>query len=173
MSDSAKLKRLVIRLKTALDASLDPVALVNAENRIIYVNLAMKSLLTLKGRDVRQKPVFCDLLKLAACSKKCQVLESIRTQSAVRLDEVPAVLGGKKLRVVLKAQPLVDPDSPAKGAIGSIVTVRDTTAEILLQAKYHKAYQLLQDQIAESERLKERISYLEASLRRARLQRAA
>jgi hypothetical protein len=156
-------------LKPALDASLDAIAIVDESNRIVYANVAMKNFLAVPARDFKKNPVFCDLVKFAACEKTCQMLHVIKSGEMVRLDETPAAKPNEKVRVLLKAVPLLNPEDPnASAPIGAIITVRDTTGEILLQAKYHKVMQLLGEKDTKINELMDRLNALRTALRRAR-----
>lgn len=132
------------KMKPALEAVLDPLCVVNHKNEVIYANLAMKGLLGLTGKDLKEYPVFCDRVKLPACEKECQIQHAIDSQEMLRLDETPSTKitpkGHDKMRAIVKVVPFTE--DQLKGAI---ITLRDTTGEVLLQAKYHKILQILQE----------------------------
>jgi hypothetical protein len=172
--DAPELNVLVSRLKPALEASLDCVAVVNAVNQVVYANLSMKNLLGLKGRELKRLPVFCDILRLAACEQSCQVLEMIQSGTVLKLDEAPCVVGEQKLRVILKGVPLFAADlsglprTALDAPIGAILSLRNSTGEILLSAKYHKSLQIIrihENRIAE---LEDKLNKAQSVLRRAR-----
>lgn len=149
MSDAeSKLKSRISQMRPALDACLDPVGVVNAQNQIVYSNLPMRSLLGLSGKDLKSQPKFSDRFKIAGFEskggQKCPVAAALSQEELIRLDEAPAVRqgskGAEKLRVVLKVVPF-----EVEGVTAAVVVLRDTTAEVLLQAKYHKILQVLQD----------------------------
>jgi|GEM_PF-1337927 len=170
-TDSLYRQRLVF-LKPLLELSIDPVCVVNEKKEVVYMDLAMKSLLGLKGRELRKRMIFCDLLKLPICSPKangecrdCQIDKVIKKAHNIRIDEVPATRGTKKLRVSIKASAIHDAGGKV---IGAVISVRDTSGEVLLQAKYHKILDVLKVQEQQIHDLEEKVHSLYSSLRRAR-----
>lgn len=145
MSDE-KLKRVLELITPGLDASIDPVCVVDTANKILHLSASMKAFLSVRPRELSKGLVFCDLLKLSACESGCKILHTIKSGTNLRLDETPASRGDMKLRVVLKAVPLYDPEDKSETPIGAIISVRDTTGEILVQAKYHKLMQIIEDE---------------------------
>jgi PAS domain S-box-containing protein len=153
-------------LLTTFDAVLDPLCVVNRENKIVHFNSAMKSFFGMTARELAKHHVFCDLLKLAACEKSCEVLKVIKSGKAVRLDETPASYKERKMRLLLKVVPLHDPRDPGKKApIGAIITLRDSTAEILVQAKYQKLLQLLEEKDDKILQMEERMLSIRKAIR--------
>jgi len=144
INNDPRLKAVIALLKPALNASLDAICVVNFHNELAYMNIAMKNLLGSGAREFKKKPLFCDHLKLQLCSKSCQVQEAIKSGESISLHETTAVSKGNKLRLIFKLIPIYDPEESKKPApIGAIISVRDTTAEVLLQAKYHKLIHLM------------------------------
>jgi transcriptional regulator with PAS, ATPase and Fis domain len=164
----ARLKKVLSGLKPFLEASLDPICVVDAAGKIAYVNLGMKNLLSLRGSDLKKGIEFCSTIKFAACQTECQIKHALSSSRPLRLDETPAQRGGEKLRVALKAVPLRDPEGEAPGAIGAIIVLRDTTGEVILQAKYHKLMHVVGEKDLQIAELEGRIEKLQAVLRRAR-----
>lgn len=153
---------IVKTLLPALEASLDPVCVVDHECRVVYMSQSMRSLLGVRPRDLAQKkPVFCDLITLTACKAKCRIEQVIQSGEAFRLDETPAVKGETKLRVGIKAAPLLP------GKLGAVIHLRDTSAEILLQAKYHKSLQIIEEKDLMILQLEEKVQALQRTLRNA------
>jgi hypothetical protein len=164
-----ELKKLIKDVMPLLEISLDPICIVNHLNEIVYMDLPMKSLLGLKGRELRKRNVFCDVLKLSACQTHCQIQHVLDTGHPFRLDELPASRGPKKLRVAFKAIPLFRTRGEDKGKpVGAIITVRETTGEVLLQAKYHKLMEMLKERDDKISTLEERLNALQTSIRRHR-----
>jgi hypothetical protein len=163
-------KKVLQAVRPALDASLDPVAIVDTSNRVVYANVSMKNFLRVTAQQFKKSPVFCDLIHLNVCDKSCQIIHMIKTAETLRLDETPANRKDEKLRLLLKGVPLYDlSDINADASpIGAILTVRDTTGEVLLQAKYHKILQLLTEKEGKITELLDRLSALRGVLRRAR-----
>lgn len=169
-----KLKRALAQFQPTVQASLDSICIINKKGQIVYLNLAMKTFLNLPARELKKLPVFCDVIKMAACERGCQINEVLNTGEALRLDEAPAMRGNEKMRVLLKVSPLYDPESPKdQGPVGAIMNLRDTTGEVLLQAKYHKLIQLIADKDAKIAALEERLNTLRDAMRKARHNAAA
>lgn len=162
-----KLKQILVEMKPALDSSMDCVCVVDIAGQVIYCNTPMRAFLGLRNRELGKKPVFCDLIKLSACDSACQIDQVIQTGAVVRLDESPASKGKDKLRVSLRALPLFDEDGSKR--IGAIITLRDTTGEVLLQAKYHKLLEIAVQKDAKIAELDEKIQALQLSMRKARV----
>ncbi len=141
---AANLKELPIQLQMLLDITLDPVCLLNSKKQIIHFNPAMKAILKITKQDLTQGLAFCDRLKLAACKDQCQ-LDKVLQGETVRLDEAPAELQGTKLRIMFKAIPVHPGNNPSNPPTGILLTLRDVTAETVLQAKYTKALELLKE----------------------------
>ncbi|MCM2323821.1 MAG: PAS domain-containing protein [Oligoflexia bacterium] len=166
----AMLKALIAAMKPALEASLDPVAVVDAQNRVAFCNAGMRSFLGLRGRDVSKAPVFCERVTLTDCEEGCKVLAAIQSGTAIRLDEIPAVRGGEKVRVSIAVVPFgADAGAESGKAVGAVLTLRDSSAEIVLQAKYHKVLELLAVRDAKLAELEEANKTLKLALRKARV----
>lgn len=156
-------------LKPAFNASLDAIGVLDVECRLRFANPLMRSLLGLSVREVSKAPVFCDCIKLDACAAGCEISKVIAKSRDLRLDETPAQRGQAKMRVSLKAVPLYYPGKQkGPNPLGAIISARDTSGEILLQAKYHRAMLLLQEKDLEIENLAERLKAKEEVLRRSR-----
>lgn len=144
------LKKYLLYMRPALEASLDPVAVVDSTGTIVFSNPAMRIFLRSGQRKSRMHQKFCERVKLAICQPKCQLMRILQKPDIVRVDETPAVIGAEKMRVSVKMVPIVDPDvSDTAIIVGAVVSVRETTGEILVQAKYKKTLKLLQDKDAE------------------------
>ncbi|HUP57129.1 MAG TPA: PAS domain-containing protein, partial [Bdellovibrionota bacterium] len=156
--------------KPAIDACMDPICVVDAGNRIVYFNLPMRSLLGVRPRQVQDKKIcFCDIVKLAVCKPSCQIMEVLESGGSARFDETPATRGEDKFRLTLKATAFNQPGTGKKGPImGAIISVRDVTGDFLVQAKYHKALQLLEQRDTRIAELEEKADTLRLALRRAR-----
>lgn len=161
----------ITTIKPTLDLTLDPMCVVDVHNRIIVANLHMKSFLGLMVKDMRKFPVFCDRIKIGACEKECQVVAAVKKGKRLELDEVPAVRGKEKLRIWLRASPLFPiGHTPERnmGALGMLIVVRNTTAELVLQAKYHKLVEMISERERQIGDLEYRLSALQGSIRKAR-----
>jgi len=135
-----------------LECTLDPACVLDHEGRIIACNPLMRNFLKLKPRELLKRPIFCDLVKLSICKEQCQIIDGIHKKKIVRADESPSSLGVSKYRLTLKGTPY-----PSNGNPGMILTLRDTSAETILQAKYHKLQHLLEEEKRKNEDMRERM----------------
>lgn len=166
MAAPADLQTIVQGLMPALDASLDPTCVIDPDCRVVFMSQSMRTLLGVRPRDLAQKNlVFCDLIKLTACKDGCKIAQVIKTGEPFRLDETPASRGDTKLRVGIKVGALKTEGETA--AAGAVICLRDTTAEILLQAKYHKSLQIIEEKDLTILDLEEKVQALQRSLRNA------
>lgn len=164
------LKKYQSEIKPAVDASMDAICIVDASGKLVYHNMAMKSFLAVKSRELSEKPMIGDLLKLTA-DATAQFSDLFAKGIVVRLDETPASKGKEKVRVSLRAVPLYEHGKNPKGApIGALITLRDTTGEILLQAKYHKLLEMMTEKDSKIADLEDRLKALRSSLRKARVE---
>jgi hypothetical protein len=166
------LKVTITLFKPVLEASLDAVAVLDRACRVRYANSSMRLLLGLSARELARAPIFCDCVTLAVCATHCEIQRVADGGKSLRIDESPAERGPKgedKMRVSLKALPLFYPGKQ-KGPepLGVIVSARETTGEILLQAKYHRAMLLMQEKDQEIMDLSDRLKLKEDVLRRSR-----
>lgn len=166
------LKVTITLFKPAFEASLDAVAVLGQDCRVRYANSSMRMLLGLTGRELARAPIFCECITLAACAARCEIQKVADGGKSLRIDESPAERGPKgedKMRVSLKALPLYYPGKQ-KGPLplGVIVSARETTGEILLHAKYHRAMLLMQEKDQEIMELSDRLKLKEDVLRRSR-----
>lgn len=133
-----------------LESALDAVAAVDRSGKVVYCNNAMRTLLKLRPRQLNQGASIFDVLKFP--SQKVHPAQAVLDNGEpVRLDEAPAAIGEQKLRVSLKAVPARIPrrDGATKAEdapiVGVVIQVRDTSGEILVQAKYHKVMEKLSE----------------------------
>jgi transcriptional regulator with PAS, ATPase and Fis domain len=166
----ANFRNLIEPMEVALECSLDPVCVVDRENRIVYINAPMRTLLKTNKRALQAGQKFCDVMKLAACAKSCCIVKVMESGEGLRLDETFATSPNGKMRVVLKAVPIRSTD-PQNGVAGALITVRDSTGEILLQAKYHKSSQIIAGLEQQLSDLGEKYRDMQERLRRAAYQR--
>jgi hypothetical protein len=173
ISADQQLNAAIRLMKPALEATLDGVCVVDASGRIVWLNLAMKNALGVRGRMLEEGLSFCDHIKLQACHEGCQIERMLKQGRAVRFDDAPARRVGEKasaketekMRIMLKATPI---QGEGKKVIGGVIQFRDSTGEVLLQAKYHKLMLVVEEKDLEISALKRRVHTLMTSLRRAR-----
>ncbi len=143
--------------RVALDVSLDPTGVIDAEGRLVAMNPAMRSLLGIRGRKRPGKIILCDAIGLTVCEgrdpRRCRLVHVATHGKHLKLDEVPATIQGEMAQITLRAIPV------GKPPWGAVVTVRNTTAETLVQAKYHRAVEFMHER-------DEKIAVLQRRLRR-------
>jgi hypothetical protein len=126
-----------------LDASLDACALLSTEGHVLQVNSAMKVFLALEARALLRsaKPLLTELLQFTGKPDSFPMGEALL--QPLREDELPVQhrKTGERHRLLLGATPIRAPGTGLPE--GLFLTLRDSTAEILLQAKYTKLLQML------------------------------
>lgn len=157
-------------LGPALRVSLDPLAIVDDTGRLLYCNGPMRAFLELKGKAAVKTARFQEKLQIHDSGGLHPVDRALVTGEEIRLDEEPATkASGQKVRILFKAVPLFDPTQPeARKVFAAIVSLRDTSGEVLLQAKYHKLLEMQDDKELEILDLKEKLSGLMESMKRHR-----
>lgn len=162
MSWTASLKKRILeQYKPVMDSSLDSICLVDRKGRIVHFNLAMKNFLGLPAHKLKESPVFCDLLKLAACDGGCCIRNVIDSGQGVRLDEAPGQLGAHEVRVAIKIVPVYS----GKKTVGGLVTLRPTTAEAQLQEKYHRIMEMVSQQEAKLGELEKKFKDIRSAIK--------
>jgi transcriptional regulator with PAS, ATPase and Fis domain len=160
-------RALIKSMNDALESSLDAVCVVDRQNQIAWLNPPMRAVLKATARSLKDNRKFCDLLKLAACDKGCKIMHVMESAEKLRLDEAPAATATGKMRVLLQAVPL-----QLEGkVVGAVINLRDTTGEILLQAKYHKSARMIEDLETQVQDLSEKFREMQERLRRAAIAR--
>lgn len=142
------LKILLKSLIPAIEASLDCICITDASGRIVHYNSLFKTTTQLRVRELSKAPLFDQVFRFNdGEGKKFSLPGLTRTGEAVKLDETPIQIksdkGTLKIRGLLRIIPL----EHSGQVIGTMVSLRDTTAELLLQAKYKK----IQDQLVKKE----------------------
>ena len=90
------------------------------------------------------------------------MIEALKAGTAYHLSETPAARKGEKLRISIKMSGIVPNGNSSEGAV---LTLRDTTAEIVLHAKYHKSMSLLEENREKLAETEDKLSALRRSLR--------
>ena len=155
---------LVSQLNPAIEASMDPVCILDSRARIVYANKGMQVFLATTRRALVKGVKFCELIKLSVCAKECQIEAALKAGTEFHLSETPAARKGEKLRISIKMSGIVP---NGNGSEGAVLSLRDTTAEILLHAKYHKSMSLLEESREKLTDTEDRLSALRRSLRHA------
>lgn len=145
MDVEKKFQELWEQWSPVIQVSMDGICLIDHEAKIIRCNQVMMNILGIRKRELSHGVVFTRYFKLAAKDDICPIAEVICSGKAISLDEVPAEIDKKKLRVLLRGMPVFSYSLKGDLPIGALISLRDTTGEILVQAKYHKAIQLLEE----------------------------
>ena len=165
------LKGFISYSRPALQAVLDGICVLDCQHRVVYCNLAMKSLFGLSARALAQKPDFCSLIELSGCRHdrgKCCLNPVLEKGEELVFAETPAVRDGEKVRISLHAVPVLSVGRDTETPLSAVVSLRDTTGEVLLQAKYHKLLELLEHKDEQLETVSTKLAELRERLVRAR-----
>lgn len=170
MSESP-LEALLRLWEPVLESSLDAVAAVDCSGQVVYCNIAMRTLLKLRPRQLKQGASVFEALKFPA-QKVHPVQVVLDGGGPVRLDEAPAEIGDQKFRVSLKAVAARMPRRGSGGGeevaplLGVLLQLRDTSGEILVQAKYHKVMEKLEEKDDQIARLDKKVRELREKIAR-------
>jgi hypothetical protein len=146
------------RLTPSFEAFLDAVCLTDATGSILHANAAMRILLGLQTKQLSRVPAprFQDFVTLPTVPGNNPFDPKLFEKGCFRLDEAPATkASGEKARILLLVTQVRDIASPQ--TVGHFINIRDTTAEILLQAKYVKLQQILEKKEAEIQDLRHQL----------------
>ena len=129
-----KLRLWVQKHQQLLEVLLDAFCVVDLHNRVVDFNVAFTELCGESYRKILKIGDFCTLLKTEQCPSQCPARQVVDGPKSVRLDELS---GSSKayptLRVILSGVPICADDGQA---IGSLLTIRNVSAESELQKKY-------------------------------------
>jgi len=157
MSELEPLEDAYRRLKPALDASLDPACIVMADGTVHSGNAAFRSLVKKSQRDLDGKCRLLDLLRLTDERDEASLGAAIREGKKFQTVEAPASLEGHKVRLSVKTAAVQLPGAKAGRPLGSLVCLRDSTGEVLVQAKYLKLLKILEEKDQLVSELKDRL----------------
>jgi diguanylate cyclase (GGDEF)-like protein len=137
-SDSSQaaedLKTWLAKNRPLLDILLDSYCVVDLENRVVDFNVAFTELVGESYRKVSKIADFCELLKTELCPHQCPAKQIVTSQRLLRLDELK---GQSKafthLQMILAGIPIF---SDTQALVGSLITIRNVSAESELQKKY-------------------------------------
>jgi hypothetical protein len=170
MSDT-KIKQMIKALQPAFETAMDPFCVIDDKCGVVYMNRPMKALLSVKPRQLQANMHFCKFIALSACSESCKVERIVSHEEPLRLDESPAVLNTRKIRILLRGMPLYEEGSRSGKPIGAIISMRNTTGEILVQAKYHKLGLILEEKDIRISELETQVKNLQLTLKKAAISR--
>ncbi len=122
-----------------LDMLLDAYAIINSKNKVVHFNTAFTELCGESYRKVLKIGTFCDLMKTAVCPDQCPSRQVVATKGPIRLDELVASSKAyPDLTVIVSGIPVMGEDG---AVLGSLLTIRNVTAESRLQKKYSERTQ--------------------------------
>jgi len=127
------LQKWVQENKTILEIFLDAYCIVDLANRVVSFNVAFTELCGESYRKVLKIGDFCELLKTEVCPHQCPAKQVITAQKLVRLDELKGVTKAyPQLQMILGGIPILQDNE----LVGSLITIRNVSAESELQKKY-------------------------------------
>jgi diguanylate cyclase (GGDEF)-like protein len=133
-SEVEDLKAWLNQNRRLLEIFLDAYCVVDASNNVIDFNVAFTELCGESYRKVLKVGSFCELLRTELCPNQCPAVQIANSQKSLRLDELR---GSSKafpqLQMILGGVPIFSSD---QRFLGSLVTIRNVTAESELQKKY-------------------------------------
>ncbi len=117
-----------------LDVLLDAYCIVDTANNVVDFNTAFTDLCGESYRKIKKIGNFCELIKTELCPGQCPSKQIVTSGQPLRLDELK---GSSKafpeLHLILGGVPVLGAN---KELLGSLITIRDVTAENELQKKY-------------------------------------
>ncbi len=130
----ALLAQWVQRHRALTDIFLDAYCIVSPANRVVDFNVAFTELCGESYRKVLKIGDFCELVKTEMCPGQCPARQIATSQKTLRLDE----LGGSTkafpaLQMIVGGVPIL---SDTGEFLGSLITLRNVSAESELQKKY-------------------------------------
>ncbi len=133
-NERERLEAWVQKNQGILDLLLDAYCVVDSGNRVTHFNVAFTELCGESYRKVTKIGDFCALVHTEFCPDKCPAIQVRGSGKAVRWDEVRgASKAFPDLNMILSGVPIKD---DADTVLGSLVTIRNVTAEMQLQKKY-------------------------------------
>lgn len=122
-----------------IDIFLDAYCIVDVSNHVVDFNVAFTELCGESYRKIMKIGNFCELLRTELCPGQCPAIQVITSQKALRLDEVR---GSSKafghLQMIVGGIPIF---SESGKILGSLITIRNVSAETELQKKYEERKQ--------------------------------
>jgi diguanylate cyclase (GGDEF)-like protein len=132
--ERAKLELWVQEHQSLLDLLLDAYCVVDRSNRVTHFNVAFTELCGESYRKVTKIGDFCSLVHTEFCPDRCPAKQVMTSPKAIRWDEVRgASKAFPELNMILSGVPIKGSDGRM---LGSLITIRNVTAEMLLQKKY-------------------------------------
>ena len=138
-SDAELLRLWVQSNQAVLEVLLDAFCVVDMQNKVVDFNVAFTELCGESYRKILKVGDFCTLIRTEHCPDQCPAKQVVQTKKTIRLDE----LGGSSkaypaLQMILGGVPIHTADGRI---IGSLLTIRNVSAESELQKKYYERKQ--------------------------------
>lgn len=128
------LEKWIIDHRSILEILLDAYCILDLKNDVVDFNVAFSELCGESYRKIHKISHFCELIKLDECPNQCPATQVISLEKPIRLDELT---GSSKaypsLNMIVAGVPIFGPDEKI---IGSLITIRNVSAESELQKKY-------------------------------------
>ena len=113
---------------------LDSYCVVDLTNKVVDFNIAFTELCGESYRKVLKIGDFCSLLKTEICPHQCPSKQIVTSERLLRLDEIKgSTKAYPELQMILGGIPIF---SDTQQILGSLITIRNVSAESLLQKKY-------------------------------------
>jgi diguanylate cyclase (GGDEF)-like protein len=129
------LKTWVEANRSMMEVFLDAYCVVDLLNNVVDFNVAFTELCGESYRKILKIGSFCDLVRTELCPHQCPSVQVVNSKKTLRLDEVK---GSSKafpqLQMILGGVPIFEDGT--QNLIGSLITIRNVSAENELQKKY-------------------------------------
>ncbi len=123
---------------------LDPFAVINMQGKVERSNLLLAQLLQKKTKEIYKTESFDSLLTLKIDETRLSVKNLLENDHPTRMDEIHGTVGKKVLSLIIGIFPIFYKNKK----LGIFITIRDMSAEALLQDKYKiKSTQSITDQL--------------------------
>jgi len=127
------------RNKSLTEVFLDAYCLVDIANQIVDFNVAFEELCGESYRKILKIGDFCKLVATEICPGQCPARQIATSHKALRLDEITGFTKAfPTLKMILGGVPIL---SDSGEFIGSLLTIRNVSAESELQKKYDESKQ--------------------------------
>lgn len=120
--------------KPLLEVFIDAYCVVDLRGKVIEFNEAFTELCGESYKKILKIGNFCDLVKTELCPAQCPATQIFTSEKTLRLDELKgASRAYPELQMILSGVPIF---SDTKQLLGSLITIRNVSAESELQKKY-------------------------------------
>lgn len=130
----ALLKEWVQKNDSFLEVFLDAYCVVDLSGKVVAFNEAFTELCGESYKKIQKIGNFCELLKTELCPSQCPATQIFTSEKAIRLDELTgSTKAYPDLHMILSGVPVFAGNHQL---VGSLITVRNVSAESELQKKY-------------------------------------